>query len=276
MIADLHAHTIFSDGLLTPEEIVDLAVEKNLDTLAITDHDTVSGIDRAINRSNLYKNFFIIPGIELSCIYDDEEIHILGYFINYKSSCVKKITKKLQDERIIRGKKIILKLNEFGMNIKLSDVEKFAKGKIIGRPHIARTLIEKGYVKNMEEAFSMFLNKNKPAYVERYKLSLKDAIDLIHSIGGIAIIAHSGLINNKEAIYYCIKNGIDGIEVTHSKHSLEQVSYLINIANKYSLIKTAGSDCHGELIDGEYLLGKYYVDIDNIPEFKRRVEIDNL
>ncbi|MBW4828748.1 MAG: PHP domain-containing protein [Clostridiaceae bacterium] len=276
MIADLHVHTIYSDGLLTPEQVVDLAVKKDLNALAITDHDTTSGIYRAVKRSKLYENFHIIPGMELSCIHEDEEVHILGYFIEYNSINIINLTKKLQYERVIRAKKIIANLNKLGLDITLSEVKAFSGQDIIGRPHIARALIKKGYVKNMNQAFNKFLDKGKPAYVKRYKLTIENAINLIHNIGGIAIIAHPGLIEREEIIYYCIELGVDGMEIIHSKHSREKFLKLMDIANRYDMIKTGGSDCHGKLINGEYLLGNYYINIDTIPKMKGMIKVVNL
>lgn len=276
MIADLHVHTIYSDGLLTPEQVVDLAVKKDLKALAITDHDTTLGIYRAMERSKLYESFHIIPGIELSCTHEDEEVHILGYFIEYNSINIINLTKKLQYERVIRAKKIIANLNKLGIDITLSDVEEFSEQNVIGRPHIARALIKKGYVKNINQAFEKFLDKGKPAYVKRYKLTIEDAINLIHDIGGIAVIAHPGLIKREEIIYYCIKLGIDGMEIIHSKHSREEFLKLMDIANKYDMIKTGGSDCHGKLVNGKYLLGDYYVNVNNIPKMKGMIKVVNL
>lgn len=248
MIADLHTHTIYSDGLFTPEQIVDLAVKKSLNALAITDHDTTLGVNRAVERSKLYKKFFIIPGIELSCTYEEEEVHILGYFIDNDSYDIMELTRKMEKERLGRAKKIILKLNELGIHISLYDVKQMATGNIVGRPHIARALIKNGWVENMNEAFNKYLGKDKLAYIERYKLSLEKGINIIHNNGGIAVIAHPGLIKKEEAIYKCIELGIDGMEVIHSKHLKGQIVKLIDIANKYNLIKTGGSDFHGELI----------------------------
>lgn len=268
MIADLHIHTTFSDGLLTPEEVVDLAAKKELDGIAITDHDTTLGIDRAIERSKIYKDIQVIPGIEFSCIYNTEEIHILGYFIDYKSPDLVQLTDNLILERRNRGYKIIDRLNTLGINITIDDVKKFSGENNIGRPHIARALIEKGWVHNIDEAFNKYLEMGKAAYIERYKLSIEDAIDIIHKSKGIAVIAHPGLIKNKDIIYHCIKIGIDGIETVHSKHSKKEIEFYTKLANEHNLINTGGSDCHGELIDGDYMLGKYYIYLDDFNRMK--------
>lgn len=271
MIVDLHLHTTYSDGLLTPDEIVDLAVKRGLDGIAITDHDNILGIEPAIKRSKLYEDFFVIPGIEFSCVYMDEEVHLLGYFFNYKSSDIIDLIEFLKKSRIERGIKMIEKLKENGVKIELEDIEKYMKKGAIGRPHIGRILIEKKYVKSMQEAFELYLNKGRPGYVERYKLKVADVINMIHKENGIVVIAHPGLIKNKQIIYDCIEMGIDGIEAIHSKHTKKNMLNLIEMAQSSNLIITGGSDCHGKLIDGDYLIGKYYIDLNDVPEMKRRL-----
>lgn len=273
MNIDLHIHTTFSDGLFTPEEIVDFAVKKRLDGIAITDHDTINGIDRAIKRSTLYNNFIVIPGIEFSCEYNDEEVHLLGYFIDYKSSELIKLTNKLKNERIKRGYKIIDKLNSIGLDITVDDVKKIAKHDFIGRPHIANVLTQKGLANNIEDAFNRYLIKGKPGYIKRSKLSIIDTIKLIHRIGGTAILAHPGLLNNKDIIKYTIDNKVDGIEAIHTKHSKDEIDSFIEICEKNNLIITGGSDFHGEKINGEYSLGKYYISIKTLEDLKKEAVI---
>ncbi len=272
MIVDLHLHTTFSDGLLTPSQVVDFAIKKKLNGIAITDHDSVEGIKFAKNRAKSYENFCIIPGIEFSCVYLNEEVHLLGYCFNYNSKQIITLTKKLKKARVTRGIKIIEKLNNLGININLNNVMKYAKRDYIGRPHIGRALIEKEYVNTMEEAFVKYLNRGKPAYVERYKLQIKEVIDLIHDENGIVILAHPGLIKNKNIINYCIDAGVDGLEVIHSKHSNENVLEFLNLTKKFNLIATGGSDWHGAMSKGKCLLGKYYVNLNYIPEINRRLK----
>ncbi len=271
MIVDLHVHTTISDGLSTPSQVVDAAVERGLNGIAITDHDSVEGINAALNRGRLYDEFYVIPGIEFSCVYLDKEVHLLGYFFDYKSPAVVSTTKKLRNGRVTRGKKIIKKLNSLGINIKLEDVMKHAKKNYIGRPHIGRALIDKNYVTSMEEAFTKYLDRGKPGYIESYKLQIEEVIKLIHNEGGIVVLAHPGLMRDKRIINYCIKAGIDGIEVIHPKHSNQDVLELLEITKKFNLIKTGGSDWHSTKEAGNCLLGKYYVNLNNIPELKERI-----
>ncbi len=271
MIFDLHVHTNHSDGLFSPEEVIDLAVKQKLDGIAITDHDTVTAIETAIAYSNNYYNFRIIPGIEFSCVYNDEEVHILGYFINYKDLNLIKVTNKLKKSRLTRGVEMVYKLNKLGLKLSIEEVKKFSGEKYIGRPHIARALIKKGYVTDISEAFTKYLDRGKPAYVERYKITINETISLIKNLGGIAILAHPGILKDKTIVNHCISLGIDGLECIHSKHSKEDTDYLIDISKSNNLIITGGSDFHGDLINEEIILGKYFVNIDNIPEFKERI-----
>lgn len=271
MIFDLHVHTTYSDGLLSPKEVVDLARRKGLNGIAITDHDTVEGINSALKVNKGFKDFYLIPGIEFGTIFEDEEVHLLGYFIDYTSKRLLEATELLKKNRIKRGIKIIEKINSLGMKLSIDEVKKFTKEDYIGRPHIGRALLQKGYVESMEEAFEKFLNKGKPAYVQRETLTLKETIDLIHEVNGIAILAHPGLLRDKDIVNRCIQLGIDGLEAIHSKHKEEDVKMYIQLADINNLIITGGSDCHGKIVNGDYLMGKYYVNVNYIPKMKGRL-----
>ncbi|MGE5630895.1 MAG: PHP domain-containing protein [Caulobacteraceae bacterium] len=257
--ADLHIHTSASDGLFSPEEVVRWAGLKRMKAIAITDHDTINGIDPAIEASVKY-NIEIIPGIELSTIYEEKEVHILGYCIDYKQEWFLEMLAKIQNSRYERASKIISKLNIMGVNITLDQVERIAEDGILGRPHIARAMIDNGYISNIKDAFKNYIGKGCPAYVERYKLSSNEAIDIIKKLGGVSILAHPGLIRNKSYIGKIINLGIDGIEVYHSKHDEETSRNILAIANSRGLLITGGSDCHGAKVNNEPILGNYSVD----------------
>lgn len=272
MYFDLHVHTNYSDGLLKPRQVVDLAVEKNLDGIAITDHDTVAGIEEAIEYNKQINNpISIIPGIEFGSIHQNEEVHILGYFIDYKSEKLRDISGKLKENRYNRSLKMVSKLNKVGLEISMEELEELAHSGLISRSHMASVLVAKGYAANSNEAFNKYLNRGQVGYVEKLAPSVKDTIDLIHSLGGLAILAHPGLLRDKSIIKYCIANDIDGLEIIHSKHSSADFKYLLELATKNNLIRTGGSDCHGKLKNGDYLLGKYYINIRNIAEMKGRI-----
>ena len=258
---DLHVHTNYSDGNFTPSKVVDLAYERRLSGIAITDHDTVLGVNEAILHAGKYENFNVIPGIELGCIYSDEEVHILGYFIDHTSQKLLKETEVLRKNRVIRGKQIIDKLQDLNIDISYKEVQSLSKDDFIGRVHIAKVLVNKNYVKSIAEAFELYLNKDAPAYVVRKALTIRESINLINNAKGIAVLAHPGILKNKhEIIKYCIEQGIQGIECIHSKHSKEDAELFQKIAKQNNLLITAGSDCHGQLINNDLLLGNFYID----------------
>jgi predicted metal-dependent phosphoesterase TrpH len=266
--ADLHIHTTSSDGLLSPEEVVRWAKVKRLTAVGITDHDTVNGISPAVEASLKYE-VEVVPGIELSTLYDEEEIHILGYYIDYKADWFLQILEKIQNSRYQRASKIVEKLNGIGVNITMKQVEEIADIGAIGRPHIARAMIHRGYINNVKEAFQSYIGKGCPAYVERYKLSSLEAIDIIRKLGGISVLAHPGLIKSKAHIGNIVGLGIDGIEVYHSKHDDETIRNMLAVASSRRLLITGGSDCHGVMINNEPIIGNYSVDYKYVQELKQ-------
>lgn len=269
---DLHVHTNYSDGKFAPNEVIDLAIKRDLTGIAITDHDTVLGINEAIEYSEKYENFKVIPGIELGCIYKHEEVHILGYFIDYTSEKLLKITKDLRKHRIERGKKIINKLRDLNIDITKNEVQSLSKEDFIGRVHIARVLLNKKYVTSISNAFEKYLNKDAPAYVSRKTLTIKESINLINTANGIPVLAHPGILKEKEKIInYCIKNGIQGIECIHSKHSEIDTNFFKDIARNNNLLITAGSDCHGEVINNDLLLGKFHISEDEMAKIEELI-----
>ncbi|MFW5648356.1 MAG: PHP domain-containing protein [Candidatus Alkaliphilus sp. MAG34] len=241
---DMHTHSTFSDGVYSPSKLVDYAVEKGLSGIAITDHDTIDGIEEAIERANMYQDFIIIPGIELSTEYNNEEVHILGYMIDYKMEYLLKILQRLQDTRNDRAIKIINKLKRQGIKINYGDVIKIAGDGVVGRPHIAHALIKKNYVQTVREAFMKYLTKGASAYVPKQKLTPGCAVNIIRKAGGFPVAAHPGLLKSEAILDYLISLGIDGIEVYHPKHTTEQSEEYLRLAKKHNLVITGGSDFH--------------------------------
>lgn len=267
---DLHVHTDYSDGVLTPKEVVDLAIKRNLDGIAITDHDSIKGVKKSIAYASNFEDFNVIPGIEFSCIYRDEEVHILGYFIDIENKYLLEATKEFRISRKERAKKIIENLKNMNMNIEFEDVFKEGDREFIGRADIARELVKKSYVKTTQEAFSKYLNRGKPAYAKRFHLGVEKTIKLIKEANGISVLAHPGLLKDHSIVDYCIEKGIEGIECIHSKHSKSDTEKFKKIAENNNLIITGGSDFH-EKYKKNYIMGKYYIDLNTIPEFKERL-----
>lgn len=267
---DLHVHTNYSDGVLSPEQVIDLAIERRLSGIAITDHDTIKGVQIAIDYSEQIKDFSIISGIEFGCVYKDEEVHILGYFIDINDEKLIDVTNKFINSRKERALKIIDKLKDLNIDLDYGHIlEKGGKG-FIGRANIARELVEKSYVKNIPEAFERYLKRGRSAYAERFHLSIEDTIKLIKDAKGIPILAHPGLLKDKSIIDHCIDLGVEGIECIHSKHGRHDTNTLKQIAKNNNLLITGGSDFHAE-INKEILLGKYYVDLNDTPKLKERL-----
>ncbi|MGB7605169.1 MAG: PHP domain-containing protein [Lutisporaceae bacterium] len=273
--ADLHIHTTSSDGLLSPEEVVKWAVYKKLSAVGITDHDTIKGIQPAIDYSINY-NIEIVPGIELSTEYNEEEIHILGYYIDFKKDWLHQKLNEIYESRYNRAIKMIEKLSDMGIQITLQQVKNIADAGTIGRPHIARAMQEMGYIDNMKDAFKKYIGKGCPAYVERYKITCQEAIDMIKNLGGVPVLAHPGLINNKASLSKIIDIGIEGIEVYHSKHDNETIRSTYKLAVDRKLLITGGSDCHGIFINNEPILGNIWVDYKNVQLLKEKSEFMNI
>lgn len=268
--ADLHTHTTASDGLMSPEEVVRWASVKRLAAVGITDHDTVNGIEPAMKASATYK-VEVVPGIELSTMFENEEIHILGYYIDYKADWFLDTLLKIQNSRYERAERIVGKLRNMGVDITLEQVRTIAENGAIGRPHIARAMINKGYISNIKDAFRVYIGKGCPAYVDRYKLSPAEAIEMIKKLGGISVLAHPGLVKSREHVSRIIDLGIDGIEVYHSKHDDETIRYALAVAQSRKLLITGGSDCHGIMLNNEPIIGNFSVDYKYLQMLKEEI-----
>jgi predicted metal-dependent phosphoesterase TrpH len=252
---DLHVHTTASDGQYTPSQLVALARKRGLDVLGITDHDTTDGIPEA--RRAAGNSPTIIPGIELSAEDESGDVHILGYFLDIDNRAFQDQLAHFRADRYQRGEKIVARLHDLGMPIEWERVTAIAEGGAIGRPHIARALVDAGYVESLGEAFDRFLYNGGPAYVSRKRLSPEEAITLIHSAGGAAVLAHPGLVKDYLSLLAArlIPAGLDGIEVVHPKNDPTTRLNLRGIAAQNGLIMTGGSDFHRPNEDGSLALG---------------------
>ncbi len=258
---DLHVHTNASDGVLSPVEVIRLALKSGLDGLAITDHDTLQGVAPAQDfiRSHQIQLDFI-PGIEINTDYGEDEVHILGYFVTDQDSRMTERLAYIQRERITRAENILARLSLFGIDIDMDQVRTLAGGRLIGRPHIARALIAAGHAQSEADAFARYIGRNQPAYVPRYKFSPQEAIHLIDQAGGISVLAHPGLIHDKAKIDAIIEMGIAGLEVYYPEHDVSEVKELKELARRHNLLTTGGSDFHGTGPDSRTRLGYAGVD----------------
>jgi hypothetical protein len=258
MSADLHIHTTFSDGSFSPPEIVDKAIDKDFNTIAISDHDTMDGIKPALEYA-ADKDIEVIPAIEFSTFRGKAEIHVLGYFIDYENEALKDKVRKIYDARKLRAQKMVELLNKEGLDITFNEVRELAGDDYIGRPHIAKTMVQKGYIDEMGDAFTdQYIGNGGKAYVKKYKISPEEAIELILNSGGVPVLAHPIFINHgqplrEDDIFKLKEHGLLGVEVFHSKHTEENSKYYKKIAEKLNLLITGGSDFHGENSPGVYL-----------------------
>ena len=239
---DLHTHSTASDGELTPENLVRYALERGLCTLALTDHDTVDGLDAALQAAQ-GTTLLVIPGVELSCDVPHTEVHILGYFINWRDAYFESMLYKFRDGRIGRAEKMAKKLSQLGAPITFARVKQIAGDASIGRPHVAQALLEAGHVATVTEAFDRYIGRNGPAYVERFRLTPEDAVTLILRAGGVPVFAHP-----RDVLQYVAplaKAGLVGLETYYGPYDAETRKELARIAGQYGLITTGGSDFHG-------------------------------
>ena len=242
---DLHAHTNHSDGVLSPHELVEKAVEIGLAALGVTDHDTVSAIPVAEAYAAKY-DLEIVPGVELSTEDKGREVHILGYYIDIHSQELNERMAFFRDVRKARAYKIVEKLRSLGVHLDIHRVLEIAGDAAVGRPHIARAMVEAGYVKDIKEAFDRYIADDGPAYVPKAKMTPLEAIDLVRRAEGIPVIAHPGLLGDPDYVRFLARHGLAGIEVWHSEHTPEDTALYGALADELGLLKTGGSDFHGK------------------------------
>ncbi len=243
--ADFHVHTSSSDGILSPKDVVYRAYKNNVKYISITDHDTVSGLEEAFIESQKYDISFI-PGIELSTQYNNESIHILGFFKDksYNNEEFIKELDKIKNHRIIRAEKMVQKLkDEFNIEINFNKILQECKD-TIARPHISKAIIDAGYDYSHDEIFDKFIGKDCKAYVPTLKLSTDYGINLLKKYNALVFLAHPKLIKNS-SIEEFIKMNIDGIESIYYQNTPEETAYYLNISKEYNLLNSCGSDFHG-------------------------------
>ncbi len=260
-----------SDGTDSPEDIFKNAKRLGIDIVSITDHDTISALrDAEIIAEEM--NMELVPGVELSCEYYGEEVHILGYYIEFKNEELEEELKWYQKKRVERVKKILDKLQQVGIHLTMEDVIEFSQGESMGRMHVARALIKRGYASDIKEVFARFLSKNGIAYVPKPRLSIEEAIGFIKKYKGVPVLAHPGMYKRKdEIINFAIKKGIEGIEVWYPEHPTQLTERLHEIVLKNDLVPTGGSDHHGK---PKELLGSIMIDEKYVRMLARRSQYE--
>ncbi len=264
---DLHLHTNFSDGLLTPTQVVCKAREMGLKAIGIVDHDTIDGIAEAVEAGSR-ENVEIVPGVELSTQYQGKDLHILGYYFDPNHPRLKEYLEMFRQERYRRATKMIQNLNTLGIHLTMDEVNKRSRGKNIGRPHLAEVLMEKGYVETFQEAFQRYIGYHSKAYEEKFKISPEEAIALISEARGLAFLAHPSHHLSQKDILYFIKAGLDGMEIVHPNLSEERTRELNDIVRNHHLLVSGGSDCHGGR-DGFFNIGKYVIPYAILDDIKK-------
>jgi len=256
MYADLHLHTTASDGSWTPAQVVQAASERGFSVISITDHDTTDGVAEA-QAAGTSLGLEVISGVEVSCENEDSdtEIHILGYYLEIDNPGLNGELTRFREARFVRAKNMVAALQEQGLNIEFERVLELSTDGSVGRPHIARALLEQGYVRSVQEAFHRYIGRDCPAYFPRYKLEPEKAIALIKEAGGVPVLAHPGLIGDDSLIPELVRAGIAGLEVYHSDHSIASQRRYKKMADDMGLLITGGSDCHGPKGKDSVLMG---------------------
>ena len=281
MKVDLHIHTTYSDGAFSPEQVVDTALDCDLNVIALTDHDNI--LSHKIASDYVKKQGLkleIIPGVEINTIYKGYEVHILGYFMDVNNSEFQELLKTQQQARVDQTTQIVDLLNKkAGIRVKYEDIKSLvAQGGSIGRPHIARAIVSAGGVDNVMEAYAKYINDSSPVYVARKTVSPHDAVEIINDAGGIPVFAHPIDVDISEKLTKeLVSYGLRGIEAYHRKHSPAVVEYFSSLADKYGLIITGGSDFHAPSVNhGAIFMGKNFVPdwvYDELIKEKKRIEM---
>ena len=269
MRVDFHMHSTFSDGVETPEQLLQHAVESDLKMIALTDHDEIAGIDKMLDIESPIQ---IITGCEFSAHYKGKDIHILGYGFNHHDEGLNKFIAFFKEKRESRIKEIISRCISHGYNISFTELEAlYPNTKSYGRPHVARLLIDHGYAKDVQEVFDSILNSKSPCYIPKVKLEVSEILDIIHNANGLAVLAHPKLVRNDDYVTELLNYGFDGVEVYHSKHDQEDEQKYLAMAKERNLFITGGSDYHGIPNRYPYHIGEYVVDSHLVNQFIERI-----
>jgi len=268
MRIDLHTHTTASDGLLAPEALVALAHDAGVGVLAVADHDSTDGVDAAAAAGRRV-GMEVIPAVEINTDVDESEVHVLGYYVDHHLPWFQEFLSRLRDGRVNRAAKMVEKLNGLGIPLDFARVRALASG-AVGRPHVARALVEAGAVASADEAFEKYIGRNGPAYVERLKISPQEAVEVILKAGGIPVLAHPGWGVKDEMIPPLADAGLEGLEVYYPDHTPAVVTRYLEIARRHGLLVTGGTDFHGGGLATKVPPGSQYVPEECVARLRAR------
>ncbi len=241
-MVELHCHTTASDGVLTPTELVERASGLGITHLAITDHDTTAAWEEACLAANR-AGIEMVPGVEVSCYAQSREIHVLGYFFDPDHRPLQCLMSEMRQARELRMREMLQRLSEINVVVEFEEVARWSRGSI-GRPHLARALVERGLVKSFDDAFERYIGRGKPGYVARRTLSPGQATEALKAAGGVAVLAHPGLIKDMALVSDLLELGFDGLEARHPSHSSKEMKRFTRLARSRHLLATGGSDFH--------------------------------
>ncbi len=268
MRIDLHTHSTASDGLLSAEALVELAKTAHVAVLAVCDHDSTDSVDAAV-AAGLRAGVEVIPAVEINTDVETSEVHVLGYYLEHHQGWFQQFLETLRDGRVNRAARMVEKLNALGIKLDFAQVRALAQG-AVGRPHVARALVEAGIVQSTDEAFEKYIGRHGPAYVERLKVTPQDAVQVILKANGIPVLAHPGWGINDAMIPPLVEAGLEGVEVYYPDHPPETVTHWLDMASRYKLLVTGGTDFHGGTLATRVPLGSQYVPPEVVDRLKAR------
>lgn len=269
--ADLHTHTTYSDGRLTPAVLMAKAQQRGMRALAVTDHDTIGGW-AATKEAARSRNIHVVSGVELSVTVDDREVHLLGYGFDPSHPGLRAHLEAFEAARRERVREMVARLDTLGLSLTVEEVTPGSSGhRALGRPHVARALVQRGYVASYEEAFERYLSRDRPAFVEKPEVPATQVLDLLHEADGVGVLAHPGHWTGGFLLSELVRAGLDGIEVVHPSHDEVLEQYYERVAQDYGLLRTGGSDYHGQRPEEEQHFGRCGLSRDGWMAFKQAI-----
>ncbi len=269
-LADLHTHTRCSDGALTPEELLARAKQVGISVLSVTDHDSIDGVEEAC-RIGKSIGVNVLPGIEMTVTLNQREIHILGYCFDPSHFTLRSCLELFRDQRLQRAERMVKKLNNMNVPVKMETVLDCAGKAVVCRPHIAEALVNQKFVSSYSEVFQRYIGDWAPAYERMPEFPLEKAIEVIEDAGGLSFLAHPGCSINEKELLSIIKSGIDGIETIHPSHTTEKQRYYRGIVNEYYLLESGGSDFHGGMRGDDKNLGNHGISHQAVERIQQRL-----